>query len=169
MEIKTTGYAPLQNTDTVTRQKAESIATSARFMDVLSMMQQDGVIAQNAPALVEELGEEQKQQLREMFDIYDIQGMGGRRAVLNELVGLGALSAEESELSLMKLLPPSGGGIALGSGWEAGAGFEAMLADPNYLNHLKRAIEFDGLWGRGQDVSAARQKVYDVLKNVFDP
>ncbi|MDL2253456.1 hypothetical protein LJC49_05200 [Ruminococcaceae bacterium OttesenSCG-928-I18] len=165
MEIKTTGPGPIRAPDT-TRQRAESIATNARFMDVLSMMQSDGVIAQNPEDPVEQLSAEQKEQLRDSYDITQIEGMGGRRAVLNELVGLGALSAEESELSMMQLLPP-GGGAQLGSGWEAGAGFEEMLEDPNYLSHLQRAIEFDGLWGRSQDVMQAREKVYEVLKDIF--
>ncbi len=166
MEIRSTGVAAVRTVE-ATRQKAESIASNARFMDVLAMMQSDGVIAKNATARVDTLSEEQKEALREQFDIGDIQGMSGRRSLLNELVGLGVLSAEESELSMMQLLPPSGGGVAMQSAWEAGTGFEAMLADPNYLSHLQRAIEFDGLWGRSEDVTAARQRVHDVLQDIF--
>ena len=166
MEIRSTALNPVQTVD-VARQRAESISSSARFMDVLAMMQNDGVIAQNATARVDALSAEQKETLRDSFDIADVRGMSGRRALLNELVGLGVLSAEESELSMMQLLPPSSGGLSMGAGWEAGAGFEEMLNDPSYLNHLKRAMEFDGLWGRSPEVTAARQRVYDVLKDVF--
>ncbi len=166
MEIRSTGLGGVRTVDSA-RQKAENIASNARFMDVLAMMQSDGVIAQNAPARVEALSEEQKEALRAQFDIGNIQGMSGRRSLLNELVGRGLLSAEESELSMMQLLPPASGGVALQNGWEAGAGFEEMLADPNYLSHLQRAMEFDGLWGRSEDVTAARQRVYDVLQDIF--
>ena len=165
MEIRSTRLNPVQTTDS-TRQKAENIANSARFMDVLAMMQSDGVIAKNAALPIDTLGEEQKEALREMFDIADIRGMSGRREVLNELVGLGAISAEDSELSLMQLLPP-GGGVALGGSWEAGAGFEEMLSNPNYLDHLKRARDFDGMWGRTGDAPVARAKVYDLLKEIY--
>ena len=166
MEIKSSGLTPPVQSVTNTRQTAENIASSARFMDVLAMMQSDGVIAQNAGDPVEQLSAEQIEQLQSAFDITNIAGMSGRRELLNELVSMGALSAEQSELSMMQLLPP-GGGAQLGSGWESSAGFEAMLEDENYLSHLQRAIEFDNLFGRTGDVADAREKVYEVVQGIF--
>lgn len=166
MDVKNVGLYPVQTVEG-TRQKAENIASNARFMDVLAMMQSDGVIAQDAPARVEALSAEQKEALLEKYDINNVPGMNGRRALLNDLVGMGVLSAEESELSMMQLLPPSSGGVAVQNGWEAGSGFEKMLADPNYMSHLKRAMEYDGLWGRSGDVTEARQRVHDVLQDIF--
>lgn len=168
MDINRTGGVspPISGVD-INRQKAEQISSSARFMDVLAMMQGDGVIAQDAETLVEALTDEQKEAFREKFDIADIVGMSGRREVLNELIELGALTAHDSELSMMQLLPPAAGGIAMGSGWETGAGFEAMLAEPNYLTHLEQALEFDGRFGRSGEAVDARQKVYDLLQDIY--
>lgn len=141
------------------------LSADRRFLDILALWQDDGVVAKDAAAPAPALTEVQAAALRESFDINEMASFSGKRALLNQLVTLGALTAQEAELSTMQLLPRAGpGGGGLGS---LPAGFDTMMEDPDYRSHLRRAIEFDGLLHRSDDVRAARQKLYDLLCGVY--
>lgn len=177
MDIKGFGLDAAQRAAAATQKTTqENLSSNARFMDILAMMQSDGVIAQDTGVQGVRLTDEQRQTLRQTFDIDDMAPYANKRALLNELVGLGLITAQESELSMMQLLPPSlgagagvvqTGGAALAGGWDVSAGIEAMLDEPNYLSFLQKAIGYDGMFSRSQDVADARQKLYDVLGEIF--
>ncbi|MDL2214199.1 hypothetical protein LJB76_01405 [Clostridia bacterium OttesenSCG-928-O13] len=157
----------------------QKLADSARFKNMLLMMQQDGLISTDAAVSAAGLSDAQKNQLREQFNIEDMAAYADKRALLNELVGLGVLGAEESELSMLQMLPPrqSQGGVvvqtgsglmpSLAMGAEAETLMEEMLAEPNYLTYLEKAIQLDGLYDRSDDVKDARVKLYDLLKDIY--
>ncbi len=141
-----------------------TLSTDARFKDIMMMLQKDGVIATDAPQGAQPVAEEQKIRLREEFDIGDMAAFTQKRALLNRLVGLGLLSAEESELSGMQLLPPfSAGGV----GTPPVASVDEMLDEPNYLSHLEKAMHLDELWSRSDDVRGARAKLHGILTEIF--
>lgn len=146
-------------------QVPKNLSSDTRFKNIMLMFQQDGVIAADASAPLESLTEDQKAQLRQNFDIDSMGTLADKRALLNELVSLGALSSEESELSGMQLLPPAmGGGIVTGQQF---AGLEEMLDEPNYISHLEQAISQDELWSRSDDVMNARAKLLGLLKDIY--
>lgn len=153
----------------------QNLAAEGRFKDVLLMLQNDGLIPQDASAQTASLSDEQKQQLQNTFNIGDMAAYSDKRALLNELVKMGALSAEESELSMFQVLPQTmgtGAVVQTGMGammgmWNQTEDIEAIMNEPNYLSYLEKAIEMDSQGGRSDDVKAARLKLYDVLQNVF--
>ncbi len=167
MDIKRNDFDPALAQSKDARRAPQNLAQDTRFRDILLMWQSDGVVAQNPAAQTEALTGEQKQGLREAYSIGDMAALAQKRALLNELVSLGVLTAEESELSTMQMLPPAGPGGALMSGPLAGGVYDAMMEESNYLKHLERAIEFDALWSRSDDVRDARTKLYGILQDVF--
>lgn len=141
-----------------------TLSTDTRFKDIMMMLQKDGVIATNAPQPAQPLAGAQKAQLREEFDIDNMAAFPQKRALLNRLVGLGQISAEESELSGMQLLPPfSATGVAM----PPVASVDEMLDEPNYLAHLEKAMRLDELWSHSADVRDARAKLHGVLTDIF--
>ena len=164
MDIKRSDLSQLLNAGT--RQNVpKTLGTDARFRDILMMWQDDGVVAKDAEAPAETLTGAQKLRLRDEYDVNDMASLANKRALLNELVTLGVLTAEESELSGMQMLPPAGpGGLMMSGG---APGFEAMMEEGNYLTHLEKAMEFDNLWSRSEDVKGAREKLYTVLKDIY--
>lgn len=165
MEIKGLDLDPVRNNTGTQKTVPRNLAEDSRFKNILMMWQDDGVVAQDATAPSVGLTEEQKSALRNQFDIGNMASLQSKRALLNELVKMGEISAGESELATMQMLPPAGPGGTMLSGMPAA--FEDMMDDPNYLSHLERAIEYDNLWSRSDDVRQARVKLYDTLKSVF--
>lgn len=171
MSVQNTFFDPaLQNT-TSGRKAAvpQNLSTDFRFRNILTMMQDDGVIAKDAETFSGTLSDDQKAQLREKYDIENMACYSDKRALLNELVKMGAITAEQSELSMCQLLPPQGpaGSRALGTGWEQSDELEAMLSEPNYISYLEKAIAFDELWSRSDDVKSARSALYDILREIY--
>lgn len=163
MIIRPGALGPLANAGE--GQVPKNLSADTRFKDIMLMFQQDGVIAADASAPVEELTEVQKVRLRDEFDIDSMGTLAEKRALLNKLVRLGALTSEESELSGMQLLPPAmGGGIVAGQQF---AGLEEMLDEPNYISHLEQAIRQDELWSRSDDVVNARAKLLGLLQDIY--
>ncbi len=141
-----------------------TLSADTRFKDLMMMLQQDGVIAADAPQRAQPLAGALKVQLQEEFDIDNMAAFTQKRALLNRLVGLGLLSAEESELSGMQLLPPFSTG---GMGNPPVASVDEMLDEPNYLAHLEKAMRLDELWSRSDDVRGARSKLHGILTDIF--
>ena len=177
MTIKGTSWDPLQVTDTTRKTVPQNIASEARFLDILAMMQDDGLVAKNASPSLGALTDEQKSQIKSAFSIDEMAAYTDKRALLNQLVQFGALSAEESELSMFQLLPPQGtnaivqtgisGMMGAPAGWDKSSEIDSMLSEPNYLSYLEKAIDFDHLWSRSDDVKNARLKLYDILSTIY--
>lgn len=177
MVIKGTQWDPLINgTNSTTGQNTpRSISSDVRFLDILSIWQDDGVVAKDAAQPVDALSEEQKATLRDTFDITNLASLQDKRGLLNELVKLGIFSAQESELSMMQMLPPMGsallqtqnGNLLGASAWDAGSDYEAVMNEPDYLKYLEGAIKYDELWSRADDVKNARLKLYDILSDIY--
>lgn len=165
MEIKRTDLEKIQSSANTQKAVPQNLAANSRFKNILMTWQNDGVVAQDAMTPSVGMTEDQKAALRERFDINDMASLQSKRAFLNELVKSGEISAEESELATMQMLPPAGPGGMLLSGMPPA--FEEMMDDPNYLSHLERAIEYDNLWSRSDDVRQARAKLYDTLKGIY--
>ncbi len=163
----------------ITPSTGANVDAALRFQSILAMMQDDGLIAKDAETPATSLTSEQIEYLQSQFDINDMAQYTSKRALLNELVSLGVLTAEESELSMHQVLPPQDQnfGSVIGTGnvsllgaagmWSQNSKVQDMLSEPNYLDYLKQAMELDSLWNRPQEVVDAREKVYGLLYNVF--
>lgn len=177
MTIKGTSWDPLKVAQATEQGVPKNLSADTNFRSILAMMQDDGIIARDAEAGDATLTAAQKEALQKAFDIENMSSYADKRALLNELVGLGALSAETSELSMCQLLPPQGLGAGIGTGsvgllggfgaFDSAAGLEEMLSEPNYLRYLEKAMAFDEQWSRSDDVKNARQTVYDILSGIF--
>lgn len=175
MNVKGPGFDPtVQKTDNraANSKIQQNLGSNMLFRDMLVMMQKDGLVAKDAKSESGGLlSDADKESLRSSFDIENMASYTKKRALLNELVSLGALGAEESELSLHQIIPPHTMGLLMGGGltnpFAQNEELESIMNETNYLSYLQQAIKMDNTWSNSDDVKAARVKVYELLTDIF--